>query len=348
LNNVLFTKRTLDIPIGDILGTTGPTTMRGWVSAPVGPVGHIGSLVYCIAGGGSSTAYFDLQVDGLAGYSMADYLTARGAMVAAFDHPGVGASDPVPDLFEITPSIAARCHARAVREVVSLLGEGALVPGLDPLVHPKVVGVGHSMGGLVAAVQQSEFRSFEALVTLGHSGFGLPEVLTEAELALSGQAGDLLKLEHRIADLARTRFNQPSEVPRRQPAQGVFFAADVPPEVMSAFSHHAVPLLPTCGLAAMIPHSAGSQLASIDVPLLLCFGDQDLTGRPLDVVVAYPSATDVTVYVLPQSGHCHNQASGRTRLWGHILDWIEHLGPAAPGSGSEPARCGSPVAHPDT
>jgi pimeloyl-ACP methyl ester carboxylesterase len=311
------------VDIGDIIGTAGPQYMRGWVSKSGQPGRSSGTVFYCLAGGGCSTDYFDLRVEGHADYSMAEYLTALGAVVVAFDHPGIGQSDPVPDLFEITPSIAARCHDRAVRAVVSTLGYGTRDPGPGSPVQPLVVGVGHSMGGLIATVQQGEYRSFDALVTLGHSGFGLPEVLTDSERTLAGESSNLLLLEDRIVELARIRFHESSTVPRKQPARGVFFADDVPQAVRDSFARHAVPLLFTCGLAAMIPHSAGTQLAGIDVPVFLGFGDEDLTGQARESVALYRSATDVTVHVMRQCGHCHNQASGRTLLWEQIADFGE-------------------------
>ena len=67
--------------------------------------------------GGCSTGYFDLQVEGLDGYSMADAFVQRGAVVVAVDHPGIGASDEVADLFALTPSLRRRlpCARRAAR-----------------------------------------------------------------------------------------------------------------------------------------------------------------------------------------------------------------------------------------
>jgi pimeloyl-ACP methyl ester carboxylesterase len=81
----------------------------------------------------------------------------------------------------------------------------------------------------------------------------------------------------------------------------------------------------TCGLAAMIPNLADAQLARIDVPVFLGFGDQDLADNRFDAVSRYRNVTDATLFLLQQSGHCHNQASGRARLWERILRWIENV-----------------------
>jgi pimeloyl-ACP methyl ester carboxylesterase len=297
--------------------------MRGWLWPPALLRPGRTPVVYCVAGGGCSTSYFDLQVEGRDDYSMAGYLSRRGAVVVAFDHPGLGDSSPLPDLYSVTPSVAARCHDRAVCYVRAGLRAGTLAHDLGPVESQLMVGLGHSMGGMIAGVQQAQHRSYDALVSLGHSGSGLPEVLTDDELALAGLAPDVLARENEIMRLARIRFGPASGVPRRRPARGVFFADDVPPEARDAFSRQAVPLLFTCGLASMIPDSAAAQLAAIEVPLYLGFGDQDLTDAYLQSAARYCSVTDLTLFVLAGSGHCHNLASGRARLWERIVKWLD-------------------------
>ena len=278
--------------------------------------------MFCLAGGGCSTAYFDLQVENLDGYSMADAFIRRGAVVVAVDHPGIGASDEIADRFALTPSLVAACQAHVVRTVVDALSAGTLRP-LPAFVRPLVVGLGHSMGGLLVTAQQAQHRSFDALICAGTGGTGLPEVLTDDELAVTGP--DLPSMEERIRALALTRFAVRSNVPRKQPAHGHYFADDVPDEVRQAFADQAVPLLPTCALASMLPDSARTERASIDVPTFMAFGDDDLIVDYATSLAQYVSVTDAALYVLPGSGHCHNQANGRHILWNRMLDWLESL-----------------------
>jgi Alpha/beta hydrolase family len=310
----------IEVHVSRAPGSALPVVLRGWVRAP-GPVAvPVTPVVYCLAGGRCSAGYFDLRVGGHEGYSMADHFAVRGAVVVAVDHLGLGASDPVDDPFTVTPTVLAHCHHQAVRDVLGRLRAGSLVPGFPALTAPFPVGLGHSMGAMLAGVQQARHRSFGALVLLGHGGSGLPEVLTDEELAVAGP--DLPSIEDEIVRLARARFGANSAVPRKKPRLGTFFAEDVPAAARAAFARQAVPLLPSCGLASMIPLATSSERAAIDVPTFLGFGDRDLTDDYAHAVRQYASVTDPALFVLEGSGHCHNQASGRQLLWDRILSWI--------------------------
>lgn len=320
----------LEVAVGPVPGAAS-AVLRGWVrvgevGAAATPSGNAATpVVYCLAGGGCGTAYFDLQVEGHPGYSMAEHLAARGVVVVALDHLGIGISDPVEDLFAVTPTLLAACHHRAVGEVLRRLRSGELASGISPVERPFAVGLGHSMGGMLAAVQQAGHRSFDALVLLGTGGTGLPEVLTEEERAVAGP--DLASIEDEIVRLARVRFAPGSTVERRKPHLGGFFTDDVPAAVREAFALHAVPLLPVGGLTSMIPFSAHTERAAVNVPTFLGFGDHDLLDDYLGNLGQYRSLTDAALFVLPGSGHCHNQAAGRQRLWDRIAAWIGSVVP---------------------
>jgi hypothetical protein len=49
---------------------------------------------------------------------MADYLAARGFIIVAFDHLGVGSSSPVDDIFLVTPALASAVNDYAHRAVM--------------------------------------------------------------------------------------------------------------------------------------------------------------------------------------------------------------------------------------
>jgi pimeloyl-ACP methyl ester carboxylesterase len=281
------------------------------------------SAFYCLAGGRCSTSYFDLEVDGYDGYSMADYLAQRGSLVISMDHPGIGSSTPVDDIFALTPSLVAAAHDLALRDITGRLEGGLLAPDVDPTAVSRIIGLGHSMGGMIAVVQQARHSSFDALVVLGHGGDGLPTLLTEAEKVVVN--GPAETVEDRIAPLARKRAGSGNgQAPRRLPP-GSFFASDVPRAVRDAFVAQQTTLLHTCGLSSMIPGATDGDKAVIDVPVFFGFGDQDLTRDYRSNLARYSSVTDATLVTVSPSGHCHNQSSSRRRLWDRIERWARAL-----------------------
>jgi pimeloyl-ACP methyl ester carboxylesterase len=239
---------------------------------------------------------------------MADYLATRGAVVVALDHLGVGASSPVDDIFLVTPRVLAAVHDHALRAIRKRI-DGNLF----------TVGLGHSMGGMIATVQQARHRSFHALAVLGHGGDGLPQFID----GTSRPAGDAL--HDLLPELARARAASPPADGRRLPPNS-FFLPDVPRAVRDAFLGQQGDLLSSCGLASLIPGSVDAEKAAVDVPLFLGFGDHDLTDDYPGSLARYRSVADATLFVLRGSAHCHNQAVTRTLLWDRIISWISSLG----------------------
>jgi Alpha/beta hydrolase family len=276
----------------------------------------------CLAGGRCSTGYFDLQVEGYPDYSMADYLAARGFIVAAFDHLGVGNSSSVDDIFLVTPRLASAVNDYAHRAVVGGLVSGTLVSGLPPLPNLVPIGVGHSMGGMLLGVQQARHATFAAIAILGH-GVGLRSVLTEEELSC---ARDANVGEVAVVTLARTRFAAPAAPAASRPPPGSFLPADLPEAVRSAFVAQQTELLFSCGLTSMLPGSTDREKAAITAPVFLGFGEDDLTQDFMGCVALYTATNDLSLFVLPGAAHCHNQSALRTMLWDRLAHWARGCG----------------------
>ena len=317
----------VDVDVSSVVPFGGDARVRGWVRAPVAvdPVRRPIVLV-CFPGGSCSTGYFDLDVPEHPGYSMADFFADRGVVVAAFDHLGIGASSAVDDIFAITPWVAAEADDVATRVVLDGLRAGTLLPGLAAMPDLYAVGVGHSMGGMLSTVQQARHHTFDALIGLGHGGDGLPSFLTPKELALADRP--LAETASAIADCARVRFATPTAIDNKRAEPNSFFAPDVPLAVKAAFSRQRAQLLYTCGLTSMIPGSTDAEKAAIDVPVLLAYGDGDLTRNFTGAFARYANATDATLFVLHDSAHCHNQAATRAVLWDRMDRWVRSVADA--------------------
>ena len=314
----------VEVDVSAVVPFDGDAVVRGWVRAPaeIGAASRPVVLV-CFPGGSCTTGYFDLDVPGHAGYSMAEFFVDRGVIVAAFDHLGIGDSGTVDDIFAITPWIAAEADDIATRVVLDGLRGGTLAPGLPPLPDLFAIGVGHSMGGMLSTVQQARHRTYDALIGLGHGGDGLPGFLTPDELALADRP--LADTASSIAECARTRFATPTAIDNKRAEPNSFFAPDVPSAVKAAFAEQRTQLLYTCGLTSMIPGSTDAEKAAVDVPLLLAYGDGDLTRNFTGAFARYERASDATLFVLRDSAHCHNQATTRAVLWDRMDRWIRSV-----------------------
>lgn len=311
-----LTTTAVSVDVSDLVPFPGSFTLNGWIrtsgrpsSSPV--------LLCCLAGGKCSTGYFDLQVEGYPDYSMADYLAARGFIVAAFDHLGIGSSSSVDDIFLVTPGLASAVNDHAHRAIAQAIRAGTLVPGLSPLPNLLSIGIGHSMGGMLLGVQQARYDLFAAVAILGH-GVGLPTVLTDEErrTARDGKA-----TEEVVVTLARTRFASPPDPASSRPPPGSFLPADLPEPVRAAFMAQQADLLFFCGLTSMLPGSTDREKAAITVPVFLGFGEDDLTQDFIGSAGLYTAANDISLFVLPGSAHCHNQSALRAVLWDRLASW---------------------------
>lgn len=313
----------IEFDVSSSLPFVGEHAIRGTVHAPAALDGDRPvTVLYCIAGGGCTSAYFDLDVPGHSGYSMARHLADAGHIVVTVDHPGIGASDRVDDVYALTPWHVAAAHHAACAQLAGRLDDGSLGGGLGRVPNRRLVGVGHSMGGMLIDVQQGAHRTYDAVCPLGASGLGLPDFLSAEALATS-----TLDRDDRGAALARVAHDMFTNPKRSEHAATPlrFFADDVPAAVIAAFAAQQTTLLYSCGLAAMVPGLTNPEREVIEVPVFLALGDQDLVTDDFGAAALYAAAIDVTVYRLIGSGHCHNQAGSRALLWDRLDRWIRAL-----------------------
>ena len=307
----------VEVDVSAVVPFAGRHRVRGWVFVPdeAPEPGSTVGVVCCLPGGTCSTDYFDLHVDGFADYSMAEYLASSGVVTIALDHLGVGRSDRVEDIFLVTPQLASAVNDFAFRAVLKGLRDR---PGAVPTSSSSASGIRwaacsppcnkHDTG-------PSTVSSCSATVVTG--------CLRCSPTRRRRISGTLDEATPAIIAAARTRFAQPPPVERRGLVPGSFLRDDVPDVVRRAFVDQQTSLLFTCGLTSMIPNVTDDEKARIEVPVLVAFGDHDLTDAYERSAARYPASHDVALYVLPGSAHCHNQASSRTRLWHRIAEWMD-------------------------
>jgi pimeloyl-ACP methyl ester carboxylesterase len=303
----------VEVDVSAVVPFPGPQVVRGLAVA----ASNLSEpLVWCCLPGGRCTStYFDLAVEGDDGsYSMAAHLADAGGVVLAIDHLGTGASTPSDDIFLLTPEILAAAGHAAFTELLGRFRKGSLLPGLPAVGSFHPIGLGHSMGAMITIVQQARYETYGAVVNLGATGTGLPEHLRDPQWA----ALELDTVRASLVDLARLQFGVPPTEGRPVP---LFHADDVPRPVRTAFRGQQTNLLPSSALASLLPSFTDLERGAVTVPLFLGFGALDLSSDAHDSVRRYTSSSDITLFILEGSGHCHNQAGNRRQLWERMLAW---------------------------
>src|SRR5262249_24587139 len=120
-------------------------------------------------GGGEDWRYWHLEVDGYPSdaYSFATDLARNGIGAVAFDNPGSGESRWPLKGDELTLELVGQGIGLAARQLRQRLQAGTLVAALDPVPNPFLAGIGHSAGGALAVVAESQSAPFDALGVMG-------------------------------------------------------------------------------------------------------------------------------------------------------------------------------------
>ncbi len=277
-------------------------------------------VLACWPGGSYGRDYWDIRLPGRDGYSFAEHMTARGFVVIAADPLGVGGSGRPEDGSLCTyDSLADAAHA-AVQLIRARLADGTLNASLPPVGAPRIVGVGHSIGGGLVVVQQARWGSYDAVAVLGFthgakaravaSGDDATRRATAVEQA-KGFWGDQWEARYGVVD--------------KTPHQGWLNGPDVPADIIAADNANAVtwPAAPYVD-ALHVGYTAASA-ARVTAPVMIAFGEFDIAEQPRDEVAFYEQSTDVTLFVLAGSYHCHNFQDGRARLWNRLGAWAREV-----------------------
>jgi pimeloyl-ACP methyl ester carboxylesterase len=298
------------------VGLAGVDCLAGELWAPTrnGPLD--GRVFCCVPGGGMSRRYWNLRPPGAdsddRSYSMAEYVADRGGWVLALDPPGVGESPSPEDGWTLTPAVLADVMAAGFDDALGRLGS------LRP------IGVGHSMGALLTVHIQARHHRYGALALLGFASRGLPEALSPQELAYQPQQDPSYR---ELVELTRARHRAPLRYGRNGDGARTQFlmAGATERRGRAALSEARSALLAVAGLASMIPEGSRAQLEAIDVPVFLGVGEHDITGPSHQIPASFPHCNDITLFVVPDTGHNHNAADNRALLWERLVSWSSSL-----------------------
>lgn len=288
------------------------------------PDGAPKTILCCLAGGGVTRRFWDLDVPGTASHSFARTLVADGHAVVLADHLAVGESSSPPQL-ELTVEALAAANDLAMRTAVAKLH--AEHPGT------LVIGVGHSMGAMLTAIQQAHHQTYAAVALLGFANCGLPGFVPPD---LAAYTDDPLGLRAALPKIIAARADAPppppsetvdttsaTDPPPRRPV--MFHSNKLAPEVADAVRAIAYPAPALAAATSMVPGSIKPEMDAIDVPVFLANGDLDITGPIDDVVAGFPKSPEVTAVVLPETGHSHHAFEGRLVLYARLNEWASAL-----------------------
>lgn len=292
------------------------------------------TLLLCLPGGNMNRRYYDLRppIEGGAGadevddsFSFAAQMTARGFLVAALDHLGLGDSSKPEDGWQLTPERLVEANVRATEQLLTKLREGRLAEGLPALPALRSIGIGHSMGAMLTILQQHAARQHAAVVLLGFSTRGLPEYAPPQVK----EAADPLAVRPMLVELARRTFGKPYPVIHSGNGSGnnaeLFGSRKADPRGVAALKAATDCLLPVPALMSMVPGNVAPEAATLDVPLFLGLGGRDMVGPTHAVPAAFPKCGDLTLVVLPETGHSHFLFPTRGLLFERLAAWAHSV-----------------------
>ncbi len=312
-------RRTIAVPVEVLAGEGLPelTVACRLVLPPPAALADTPRVLFCLPGGGMTSAYFDLDAEGDRSYSFAEAMARRGHVVVLIDHLGLGASSQPEDGFLLHPGVLAAATAEVVDTLSAALRAGE-VEGYPPLGDFLAIGVGHSMGGMLTALTQGRFRPYHGIVILGAGPYGLYDYLDDTLKAL---AGDPQRANSELAGILKAGSDEAYwNLPASPQSKQMFRGGDR--RGASALREVRCHLLAVAGMFSMIPGSWGPECASIDVPVFIVFGDEDICDNPYAVPAWFSASPHVSLALLPQTGHTHFIFPSRETLWRRVDAWL--------------------------
>jgi uncharacterized protein len=301
--------------IEDIEVRHGDVTLAGTLTRPHTPAGPVPAVVL-ITGSGPQNR--DEDVFGFKVFAtLADHLTRQGIAVYRYDDRGVGQS---------TGTFATATTEDFAEDALAAAARIRTVPGIDP----KRVGLlGHSEGGIVAAIAAARSPEIAFVVMLAGSGVPGDQVLRQQarEVAIIGGATpeqvERILAAHRAATDAVLRGAGSEEQGRlvRALVEAQFDAA--PQEKVAALGDRsalvdktvrgAVAQMTSPWMKFLLAFDPAGALRKVTVPIYAAFGELDIQVPPSlhegPLREALKHNPHVTVATYPGANHLFQRAT---------------------------------------
>jgi pimeloyl-ACP methyl ester carboxylesterase len=304
----------LSIDVSDALPYTvtqgGRISIAAWVFAPteLTLVGEKPVVISLLNGGTYDKRYFHFEVPGETGYSCAEALRDQGFIVILLDHLGVGESSRLPSERLATRQIAALANHAAVEQIYDRLRNGSLDPAIPAIPDFLKVGGGHSMGAFQTITQQANHATYDRCLILGYTAIGVH--LTFGDDVVSADHGPIMPDEEDYILHDRSVLHKS------------FHWDDVAAQVIAVDDSLNVEVPCTLSRQSTMMGIVTEDAGKVAVPVYICLGERDVSPDPYSEPSYYKSSCDVTLHILPRSGHCQNFATTRGEMVARIGGWI--------------------------
>jgi len=310
----------IDFDVTDSLPDTAADAVRviisGWLFLPSKPADPTRPVaIVLIAGGSYDKRYHHVHIPGREGYSAAEHLAALGNIVLLTDHLGVGQSSRLPNQKKATRFVVAQANHAAVEQFHQRLADGTLHPSLPAIINCTRIGGGHSMGGMQTIIQQARHRSYDGIMVMGYTADGVHFTMNGRKL--------------RAAEFIPDESSDYTTNDRAALHEG-FHWQDVPEDVIAADDALAVETPACIGLDSIRTGIVRLEASEIDVPVYICLGERDVSPDPHAEPAFYRNSSDITLHILPRSGHCQSFASTRHAMWNRMHRWSQEVAEGRP------------------
>ncbi len=288
-------------------------SIAAWAFAPdrAQEPGRQPEVIALLNGGTYDKRYFHAQIPGHSGYSMAEHLRDLGHVVILLDHLGIGESSRAPDQMQVTRQVAAMANHAAVQQCYERLRAGTLDPSIAPMPAFLKVGGGHSMGGMQTITQQANHATYDRVLVLGYTAIGVHLTVGGALVSVHPGELDPSQPDYSLRDRSFLR--------------STFHWEDVPDAVLAADDALLVDVPYVLSTQSIMAGIVTQDAGRIAVPVYICLGETDVSPDPHAEPGFYKGSPDVTLHILPRSGHCQNFASTRAVMWDRIDAWIRSI-----------------------
>ena len=256
--------------------------------------------LFCLPGGGLSKDYFNLAPN----FSFAARMSALGYDVITMDHPGVGDNALPAEHPFYTPREAAGYLSKALAQ-------------WD--IKTPIIGIGHSLGGMMIMLMQGLHSPFTRLGLFGSSAGGLDWGLSEEEKAYINKPDEFAR-EIEVMSLAK--FGCATIPAGKGPSgESITFGGQTP-ELNERLRAAASEMNAAGAMMSMMRGSFRPEAEAIEVPLFFAFGDHDIGNPPQDVPKDFPSASSTKTIILKSTGHNHFAFSSIGKLCKAFDVWV--------------------------